>query len=325
MHVAGCAGLAAGHRDLVRQFIGGPCRGCADAARVVARPHVAALHVLAHPPAKQGGVRLAHFCDGPVQLRRGVVQPAFPQPLPRVAVQLHVAVEAAHVGRIAGAPDAERADADLHPGLRLLHAVVHLLHERVDVCATPVITLQRTARLRVGRVALVVGERDQRPVPVSFLVGIEVVVDVHAIHVVAAHDILDDAERLLDHGGLTRIHPQVAAVALHECWTCRCDVCRVERAPVAGMTRAVRIEPCMQLDAARMCLAHHEGQRIPRRQRCAALRAGEVDRPGLDRRRIHGVGRWSHLKDHRVHAQRLRAIEHRNQFLLLLRRGQVAA
>ncbi|EEF22280.1 conserved hypothetical protein, partial [Ricinus communis] len=121
--------------DFLRRII---LRRCADAAREQARPHVAALRVLRQPVIQQHVVRLTRLADAPVQLRREIIEPAILKPRLRIGVQLVVLRKADDAARAAvRAAQAERTDAEAHPALFAVDAVVQRLDQAVDVLAPP--------------------------------------------------------------------------------------------------------------------------------------------------------------------------------------------
>src|SRR5262249_41557055 len=159
--------------------------------------HVAVVLILLDPPVQQFDVALHGCTNAPVELRYDVIEPAIPQPLPRVRKNLRVRIQTINGRRIPGPPDAERAEANLHPRLQLFDFVVKLLDELVDVGAAPITARKFAAAVHVSAVRLVIGELD---VPagarISLEVRIEIIVDVHTIDVVALHDITDHAHRV---------------------------------------------------------------------------------------------------------------------------------
>ena len=51
---------------------------------------------------------------------------------------------------------------------------------------------------------------------ILFRVGIKIIVELHAIHVVALHDIHDDAQDVFAHGGFAGVEPELVAVSADE-------------------------------------------------------------------------------------------------------------
>src|SRR5674476_1191191 len=269
--VARCAGRAR-RTNLRVELVGSPQSGaCRGAARVVSRPDVAPVHVLAEPPAKQHRIALRRLRDGPVELRCEVIDPPLAQPLPGVAVELLVGIEAFDLLGISRSPDAERTDAHLHPRFDRLRALVYLLDQRVYAVPAPVVARKPATLLCICGVARRIGERNCDAVLSDLGVRIEVVVDVDAIHVVTLHDVEHYAQRLPNYRGIAWIHPLVLAIGAHELWMRDADMRARVRALCAGMPGAIRVEPRMQLEPARMRFGHSEAERIVVWLRCSAF------------------------------------------------------
>src|SRR5262249_11674652 len=177
----------------------------------VARPEVPPLAVLAGPPRQQPRVALLLLADRPVQLRAEVIGPGLAQPEPGVGVQLGVLVEAGDARRVARPPDAERADAHLHPRLGRLHPAVWPAHEAVDRRTPPIAPARPASPLAVLLPGAVVGEGDRLAVLAFFLIGVEIVVDVDAIDVVAADHVEHDGQGVVLDVLARRVEPVVAA------------------------------------------------------------------------------------------------------------------
>ena len=326
MNVAGRAVLQTRDANLLHELAHreGPRPHPAGARREVARPHVAPHHVLANPPVEQRRVCLLTLGRGPVQLWCEVVHPSLAQPLPRIGVQLLVRIEAAHLCWIAGTPDAEWTDAEAYPRLGLVHAFVERLNQQIDIAATPVGTPECSALAPVAFPAAVIGKRNGAAATIVFRIRIEVVVDVHTIHVVALHHVEHHAHGARANRRFTGIHPQIAGVRFYERRMCARNVGARQRRLGVGVSRAIRIEPRMQLEIARMRFRDRERERIPERHRRAPLCPRKILRPRFDFRRVQRVGRRTNLKQHRVELERGRAVEECNELGLLFGRGQRA-
>ena len=74
---------------------------------------------------------------------------------------------------------------------------------------------------------------------------------------------------------------------------------------------AVRVEPGVELESARVSLTDREGQRVVEGLRGLADRPRQVARPGLELRGVEGVAGRADLKHDRVQPDGLRAIEER--------------
>src|SRR5690606_19876616 len=102
--------------------------------------------------------------------------------------------EALDGGGVAGAPDAEGADAEAASGVDGGDLVMETLDEGVDVVAAPVGAFEGAAGRAVLGPTGVVVEGDLVPRVVGLGVRIEVVVEVDAVDVVAADDVEDDGD-----------------------------------------------------------------------------------------------------------------------------------
>ena len=85
---------------------------------------------------------------------------------------------------------------------------------------------------------------------------------------------------------------------------------------------AKRVEPRVQLDAARVRFLYGIGQRIVRRTRRLARLSGEKCRPRRVLRRIHRVAGEPDMEDQRVESDRRHVVEHRAQLGALRVRRQ---
>src|ERR1700694_1696790 len=88
------------------------------------------------------------------------------------------------------------------------------------------------------------------------------------------------------------------------------------------MTRAVRVEPRVQLEPSSVRFIDREFEWIIVRARCASHLARQVFRPRLVGRCVQRIGGWPYLQNHGVESELHRAIEHLEQLLLLLTRRQ---
>ena len=158
-------------------------------------PEGPSRRVLPRPPREQGREALLSLVDRPVELRGQVVEPAALEPFARVRRDLLVGVVPLHLRREAGPPDAEGADAHVHPLLHGLHLVVEA-HEPVDIPPTPAPRVRCRRQGHVPRKARLVGKLTRLSPARRSLVRIEVVVEVDAVHVVTLHDVEDHRERV---------------------------------------------------------------------------------------------------------------------------------
>jgi hypothetical protein len=139
---------------------------------------------------------------------------------------------------------------------------------------------------------------------------------VNPIDVVALHDVRDDAHHVVVYGRLPRIEPEHVSVHAHEIATRAEQVRRRETRAVGRVARAERVDPRMELEAARVRLLYRERERVV--PGIGALRPREQRRPRLDRRPVDGVGRRPHLQDHGIEAGARRTIENAEELGALL-------
>lgn len=291
----------------------------ADGAGEQARPDVPRVRVLRQPVVEQHREGLRRAVDGPVQLRCQVVEPAFGEPALDIGIQLVVLAEALDAGwpqrRFA---EPERADAETRARPDRTHQRVHRLHQPVDVRAAPVVARQRAG---VAAPGCLVGER-HLVIARAQRVGVEVVVDVHAVDVVAAQHVGDDGQRVRGGAGLGRVEPELVAVAPHQRRLRHRHVRRHVGRLRRGMARAVGVEPGVQLEPAPVRLGDPERQRVPRRLRRQALRPAEELGPRLQCRRVDRVAARPHLQHDGVEPDAVRMVEQRQRLGSLLRHRQ---
>ena len=198
-----------------------------------------------------------------------------------------------------------------------MHPLVHGFDQLVHVRPAPVVLRELSARGDVLVVSLGVGKVDPLAGRVVLGIRIEVVVDVHAIDVVALDDVHDRAQRAATHFWVARIHPEEPAVLPNELRIGLRDV-RARDRRVAIVRCPVGIEPRVQLEPTLVRLLDRERQRVPRRLRPSALPPRDVLRPRFVRRRIQRVRAGADVKHDRVHVERDHSIEDRQQLPLLL-------
>src|ERR1039458_6458298 len=150
MNVATRPGLGSCQADLVDDLLRLPSapglRSSADLGRAQPRAKGSALGVLLGPPAEQLGEALFRRVNRPIKLRREIINPPIGQPLARIGVEGRIRIQPLDLRRVLGTPNAEGADAKLHPGLLRLDGLIDALDEHVDVFAPPIIPVQLAAR-----------------------------------------------------------------------------------------------------------------------------------------------------------------------------------
>src|ERR1043166_7930373 len=149
MNVPGGAGLLAREFDLPRNLAGRPVFVSSICERIIAHSTNSGrvqpcddhsmLRIVLGPPLEQHGKTLAGRIDAPVKLRREIIEPAIHQPRARVSVDGLKLIETFDLRGKAGPINAERTDADSHPGLRGVNVAIHSLDESIHIVTPPVI------------------------------------------------------------------------------------------------------------------------------------------------------------------------------------------
>ena len=181
-------GLLPGHPDLFADLRGRPARiiFAFNPAGSDAGPEMAAFGVLLGPPMGQRAETVGAVPDPPIELRCEIVHPSLLEPFAGVGRNMAVGIEIGFdTGRIAGAPDAERTDAELHCGADLLQGPVETLHEAVDFTPSPVLHFQPASTFLVGPIRCRIVELGHHASSHLFGVGIEVIIHVNTVDIIA--------------------------------------------------------------------------------------------------------------------------------------------
>ena len=277
--------------------------------------HMATKGVLV-PPASQDVVACSLVVEAQIELRQHIINPTLLGPEDYVREQTAVILKcigAATAGVILLiAPYAEGADTQAYPRLGSAHIVVQLLDQQIDILTTPIAQLHTVAILCI---ALLVGE-----LLVLNGIGIEIVVHMDCIYVVAGYDVayyLGDEVAAL---GQTRIEQNLLTVANEPFGVLVVDV--VFRQLVSLDRRnAIGVDPSVQLDVALVALVDHKLQGVPHRVGSFTCGAGQIAAPRLQLRRIEGVSRRADLPQNGIDTGQLERIDHINQISLSLLRS----
>ena len=179
------------------------------------------LSCICAPPMDENRVVCYGMTYLPINLRDVVVNPTLTHPFEHVGIEV-VVVLSAVCGTASWvvtlvAIDAEGTDAKLHPRLYLANLLAHLLHELVDILTTPIAFVHAASICVVG---CVVGNGNARNG-----VGVEVVVHMDAIHVIAPDDITYDLADEVAILGTTRVEEEQAVVVEEAVGMTRIFVC----------------------------------------------------------------------------------------------------
>ena len=157
---------------------------------------------------------------------------------------------------------------------------------------------------------------------IKFGGGVEVIVQVDAVHRVGLDDLPGARHDQLPHLGEAGVEIQVALAQAHKG---RVLPGRVPLGQLvqAGLQRTgavlghpVGVDPGVHLHLAGVGLLHQIGQRVKSAVGRLALLAGQVHAVGEDLGGIEGVGTGPHLKEDGVEAGGLRRVQHLVQLLL---------
>ncbi len=249
--------------------------------------------------------------EWPVELGQLIVDPAAARPQQYVGVEVVVVLQTRRgaARRVCGgvAPDAEGAYPEYHPGLGGGYHVVYLLNEQVDVATAPVGQLHAFAVAAEGGAVVKAHALDG--------IGVEVVVEVYAVDIVAGHDIAHHRGDMVAVGRLAGVEVQ-SPVVPHRALGMAAGYVPGRHALAAGGRDAVGVEPGVQLHAAGVGLVDDKLQRVPCRRRRLAS-GTEIAAPWLEPRGIEGVGLRAHLEDDGVDAGGLQRVELRAQVCLV--------
>ena len=144
---------------------------------------------MAIPPVNQLVIVGSLITNLPIQLGHAVVHPAIGIPKKNVGIQLVIILQTIGLATVGIAflitINAKGRNAELHPRLGGMDGFVNLLNKHVNIIATPIITILHT----IGRRTIL---RFIWNFDTCDRIGIEIVIDMQAIDIVAFYDILDN-------------------------------------------------------------------------------------------------------------------------------------
>ena len=220
------------------------------------------------------------------------------------------------LGGMAGPPDAKRADAEFDPGLLLFDGGINLFDKGIDVEAAPIAPGKFSAGLLVSLPHHVVRKIGRLVAPGG--IGIEVVVQVDAINVIATDHIHNHAQGIAARAGVGRVeHDHLASGADQFGMGVGHEV------PGGGgfviaRAHAEGIEPGVEFQAAPVAFGDGESQGIIIRLGGEAHFAGEKGRPRLDFGIVKRVAAGADLEEDGVQMEEGGAVEDGEEFGFLL-------
>ena len=266
---------------------------------------------VAVPPFNQGDIvrrRVPYF---PIYLRHIVVNPTLLDPMRDVGVEVVVVLQALRlaaraVGRTSFVPiDTEGADAEAHPRLRQEDSPAQFAHELVHIVAPPVGPLRSLEAFCQAILAetLVVGEVHAR-----HGIGIEVVVHVNGIHIVARNDVPHHAADEFAARRYARVEEYLFVVADEPFGMFMVDM-RIGKRRIACRAGAIGIEPSVELHVAAVAFGDEEGHQVEVSFGGESLLAGVEAAPRFQLRGIKSIGLGAHLEDDGVDAASLEVVQ----------------
>lgn len=153
-------------------------------------------------------------------------------------------------------------------------------------------------------------------------IGIEIIVDVNSVDVIAASDISKDGEDVFDGSRIPGIEPEEFIVADEEFRVCSGNV------RVGGLCgtdeSAAGVEPCVEFDSSLVSFLDPDSEGIPGRLRGGTLRAAQVVAPGFNSRGVKCIGCGANLQDDGIKFEFSGGVEELPDFVALSSRREVA-
>ena len=154
------------------------------------------------PPRLQESVILASP-EGPVQLRRQIIDGLVLKPCDGIGIDLAIGIQAEDAGRDPALPYAERAHAELDMRLDHLDTVMNLLEKAVHIVSSPILDLGAGEPVRILRKGCCVFCRNARKR--TFGIGIEIVIRMNSIDIITPDNIRHNAGNVITNLRQTRV------------------------------------------------------------------------------------------------------------------------
>ena len=255
------------------------------------------------PPFHQRDIIGRGMPDLPIDLGDIIIDPALLHPIEDISIEIIIILQAVRrAARAVGrapliAVDAKGADAETDPRLGQQDRPLQLADQGVDILAPPLVAL---ARLIAHRQAIfpetpVVGESQS-----GHRVGIEIIIHVDRVDVVAAHDITHHQADELPAIRNARIKEDLLVVFHEPFGVLIIYMCRREPR-VARRAGPVRIQPSVKLHSPLVTFVDQEGDQVKITLRRPSLLTRIKAAPRLDLGRIKRVRLRPHLEYDRVH------------------------
>ena len=185
---------------------------------------------------------------------------------------------------------------------------MHRLDEDVHAATTEVSKVGTTVRIEAHLWSIGLEGGDVVELLASHRIGIEVVVHMDGIHVVALHDVNHhraNPRTALGQSGI-EVEPFVKDDEILGMLPVKVIARKVE---VLRHIHAVRIDPGVELHAALVAKADQVFHRVPFRLWCLALLARQKTAPGLIAAAIERITFWTHLEDDGIEARLVKGLD----------------
>ena len=191
-----------------------------------------------------------------------------------------------------------------------MDGLIELLDEEVHIIAPPVVDILDAVVIQTE--LLIVGD-----ILALYGIGIEIVVHVDAVDIVACDDILGDLADIIAILGHTGIEDEHIVVGEATHWLPRGDM--IGGQLLGGLRLgAIGIDPGVELHTAIVALGNHPLKGIPVRLWRLALLPGEETAPRLELALVEGIALRTHLEDDNIDTILLQLVELVGQRLLHL-------
>ena len=152
------------------------------------------------PPRLQESVILASP-EGPVQLRRQIIDGLVLKPCDGIGIDLAIGIQAENAGRDPALPYAERAHAELDMRLDHLDTVMNLLEKAVHIVSSPILDVGKSVRVE-GKCCRVLSCDARKR---TFGIGIEIVIRMNSIDIITPDNIRHNAGNVITNLRQTRV------------------------------------------------------------------------------------------------------------------------
>ena len=257
------------------------------------------------PPLHQSFIVGSRMSYLPIHLRYVIINPAFACPQKYVGIQIIIILQTVcgAAQRVAAliAVDTERTHAELHPGFQSADRLMYFLNENIHITAAPVRLIAETAAIACKAGII-------REILSLDRIGIEIIVHVNGIHIIARHDVGYHLTDMIAAFGKRRVEVKLVAIR-HEPLRMRIINMDGRKLVLQRSLYPIRINPSMKLHAPLVALLNHKLHRVPIRFRGFALHTCQETAPRFVLRSIQRIGFGTHLKNNGIDTCTLQGVQ----------------